>query len=139
MMNHSLTTTKEIMGFLFGGGEGHSFYVTDAFPFAVQGCETFVNATTKVLSEFFAAGKERKTTVPLEMGCGWYHFHPGLKQFLSEIDVKTQQNNQTAYGAFCALVIDRINTASSGKVQLGGYITLPRDEHTIDSREQTTQ
>jgi COP9 signalosome complex subunit 5 len=135
MMNHSLTTTKEIMGFLFGRAEGHSFYVTDAFPFAVQGCETRVNATAEVLSEFFAAREERKTTGRLEMGCGWYHSHPGLKPFLSEIDVKTQRNNQTGYGAFCALVIDPINTASSGKVQLGGYITLPYDERTIDSRE----
>ena len=58
---------------------------------------------------------------------GWYHSHPGLYCFFSEIDVRTHRLCQLGYGAFTGLVIDPINTTSSGKVNLGSYVTFPEN------------
>jgi COP9 signalosome complex subunit 5 len=128
MLKHSLTTSCEIMGILSGQGtRDGSFYITNAVPFNVQGTETRVGATDEAWGDWFAYTSACQELGHEEIAAGWYHSHPGLLPYLSEIDVRTQRMNQEAYHAFVALVIDPKNTVSDGKLQLGGYRTYPED------------
>ena len=131
MMKHSLNgcepKPREIMGFLSGHAVGNAFLITDAIPFAVEGTETRVGATDECMGDLFEHIDCMKALGRMEPSCGWYHSHPGLYCFFSEIDVRTHRLCQLGYGAFTGLVIDPINTTSSGKVNLGSYVTFPEN------------
>lgn len=138
MLKHSIkgcegAKPKEILGFLFGKSCGKSFYINDTIPFGVEGTETRVVASDEYMEKLFEQLdlNENYFGRP-EKSCGWYHSHPGLYCFFSEIDVRTHRNNQMVYKAFSGLVIDPINTTSSGKVHLGCYVTLPETPNEND-------
>lgn len=134
MLKHSIkgcegAKPKEILGFLFGKSYGTNFLVNDTIPFAVEGTETRVVASDEYMGKLFEQLDINETYFGRpEKSCGWYHSHPGLECFFSEIDVRTHRNNQIGYKAFVGLVIDPINTTSSGKVHLGCYVTLPEEK-----------
>lgn len=140
MMKHAIKgcdpRPREILGFLSGRAVGKSFFITDAIPFAVEGTETRVGATDECMCELIEHNDCMKRVGRMEPNCGWYHSHPGLWCFFSEIDVRTHRQNQMGYGAFTGLVIDPINTISSGKINLGSYVTFPESPE-IDSVEAT--
>lgn len=142
MMKHSLKgcepKPREIMGFLSGHADGHTFFITDAVPFAVEGTETRVGVTDECMGDLIEHNDCMKRLGRNEPSCGWYHSHPGLFCFFSEIDVRSHRLCQIAYRAFTGLVIDPINTTSSGKVNLGSYITFPENRE-IDSIEATNR
>ena len=127
MLKHSIKGDRqEIMGFLIGHAGENAFYINDAISFPVLGTETRVNATDECMGDFIerqdcieALGKPR-------FACGWYHSHPEYGCWLSGIDVATQRNMQQANGAFTALVIDPIQTATFGKVFLGSFCTFTK-------------
>jgi COP9 signalosome complex subunit 5 len=125
MLRHAIAGGKnEIMGFLAGRGDATgAFFVTDAQPFNVVGTETRVGVTEDVIGNWYEFTMASEALGHATASAAWYHSHPGLSPFLSEIDVQNQRLFQLN-GATCALVIDPINTISSGKVQLGGYRTL---------------
>jgi COP9 signalosome complex subunit 5 len=128
MLKHSLTTSCEIMGILAGQAtRDGNFYVTNAVPFAVEGTETRVGATDDCWGDWFAYTECCQQFHHPEVAAGWYHSHPGLLPYMSEIDVRTHRMNQQMNHAFVALVIDPKNTVSDGKLQLGGYRTYPED------------
>jgi COP9 signalosome complex subunit 5 len=124
MLRHAISGGKnEIMGFLAGRGDQSGlFFVTDAQPFNVVGTETRVGVTEDVMCDWYEFTVACTALGRPTASVAWYHSHPGLSPFLSEIDVRNQRIFQHG-AATCALVIDPINTISSGKVQLGGYRT----------------
>jgi len=140
MMKHSLKACvpkpREILGYLSGRGMGNTFLIRDAIPFAVEGTETRVGATTECMTDLIAHKECMTTVCGYEPTCGWYHSHPGLTCYFSEIDVQTHRDEQQMNVVFTGLVIDPIGTMTSGKVRLGGFVTLPRSPE-IDSPEAT--
>jgi COP9 signalosome complex subunit 5 len=128
MVKHSLTTNCEIMGILSGQATSNRlFLITNAVPFNVIGTETRVGATDDCWVDWFDYKGVVGALGHDESSCGWYHSHPSYMPYMSEIDVATHRQNQAAYHAYVALVVDPISTVVTGKVQLGAYITYPPD------------
>lgn len=128
MMNHSLTTTKEIMGYLAGHFKDHSYIVTDAIALPIEGTETRVTANDNSVWKAIEHFDDMNRMGRLERETGWYHSHPGLWCFFSNIDIQNHRLNQLGRGGcFIGLVIDPINTTSSGKLHLGAYSAIPDD------------
>jgi COP9 signalosome complex subunit 5 len=133
MLKHALSGCEqvpayEVMGFLHGKAFGRSFFITDAIPFPVQGSETRVTASEECMEGLINHNDVMRTLGRTELAVGWYHSHPGLTCYLSNIDVMSQRQNATVYGAFVALVIDPLNTASSGRIHLGAFWTYPPNQ-----------
>jgi len=131
MLKHSIKgAPQEIMGFLIGHAEGDAFYISDAISFPVVGTETRVGATDECWPAFLEHQDCLEALGKVKFACGWYHSHPSYGCWLSGIDVNTQRNMQTGNGAFTALVIDPVQTATFGKVFLGSFMTfLSRNGH----------
>lgn len=129
MLNHSLTTNKEVMGYLAGHFKDHSYFITDAVALPVEGTETRVVADDASIYKALLHFDDMNLLGHLERDTGWYHSHPGLWCFFSFMDVANHRQNQSARcGCFVGLVIDPSNTASSGKIHLGAYSTIPADK-----------
>ena len=129
MINHSLTTEKEIMGYLAGHFKDHSYFLTDAVALPIEGTETRVIADDAAIFKAIQHFEDMHKLGRVEDQTGWYHSHPGLWCFFSNIDVRNHQLNQMARGGcFVGLVIDPINTTSSGKLHLGAYTSIPEKE-----------
>lgn len=128
IMNHSLTTKKEIMGFLAGhfNENGRVYLITDAIALPIEGTETRVTATDDAIWSYIEHFDNMKLLGRTEDSTGWYHSHPGLTCFFSGIDVQNHRlHAQGRGGCFVGLVIDPIATASSGILNLGAYSTIP--------------
>ena len=125
MMNHSLTTKKEIMGYLAGHFKDHSYIVTDAIALPIEGTETRVTAGDQALVKAIEHFEDMVRLGRPEHDTGWYHSHPGLWCFFSAIDIQNHRLNQNYRGGcYVGLVIDPINTSSSGKLHLGAYSAI---------------
>lgn len=119
----------EIVGFLYGAARGNDFLVTDAYETDVIGSETSVamtdEATWKEIQYFRKVGKLGRR----DLHIGWYHSHPGLTCFFSQTDVICHRNyTHIVMGSGVGLVIDPINTMSSGKVHLGAFNTFEKND-----------
>lgn len=118
----------EVMGLMQGQITGDSFVVTDTFSLPVEGTETRVNAADEAneyLVSYLELCRQNKN---LDNPIGWYHSHPGYGCWLSGIDVSTQQLQQSFQDPFLAVVIDPERTASSGKLDIGAFRTLPENQ-----------
>jgi len=117
----------EVMGLMQGKIIGREFIIMDAFGLPVEGTETRVNAgaeANEYMVEYVTTGE----AVGREEGvCGWYHSHPGYNTWLSGIDVTTEMLHQKIEDPYCAIVIDPLQTISSGKVCIGCFRTYPED------------
>ncbi|KAK8896427.1 COP9 signalosome catalytic subunit rri1 [Tritrichomonas musculus] len=135
MMNHSLTTKKEIMGYLSGHFKDHSYLITDAVALPVEGTETRVTSDDAAFYRAIEHYEDMHRFGRQECDTGWYHSHPGLWCFFSNIDVQNHRLNQFIGrgGCYVGLVIDPLNTASSGKLHLGAYSTF-REEEVDDTK-----
>ncbi|OHT17650.1 COP9 signalosome complex subunit 5a [Tritrichomonas foetus] len=129
MINHSLSSQKEIMGFLAGHFKDQSYIVTDAVALPIEGTETRVIADDGAIWKAIQHFDDMHLLGRPEDQTGWYHSHPGLWCFFSAIDVRNHRLNQQARGGcFAGLVIDPINTSSSGKLHLGAYTSIPETD-----------
>lgn len=136
MMNHSLTTNKEIMGYLAGHFKGNSYFITDAIALPIEGTETRVTANDDSVWKAIEHFEDMHRLGRPEDQTGWYHSHPGLWCFFSNIDIQNHRINYDGRGGcFVGLVIDPINTASSGILHLGAYSTIPPEQ--VDDRPVT--
>lgn len=115
----------EVMGMLTGKIVKNTFVVMDVYSLPVEGTETRVNAQSdayeymvQYLDLLKAAGVEDSIV-------GWYHSHPGYGCWLSGIDVATQSLNQNFQDPYLAIVVDPVQTANQGKVEIGAFRTFP--------------
>lgn len=126
MIKHGIKGERqEILGFLYGKPKGNKFFLTDALPTSVLGTETRVGATDDANIELFHHQEAIKKVGRMDPISGWYHSHPSYGCWLSGIDIATQEQCQL-YGAWTALVVDPIQTATTGKVFLGSFRTYPK-------------
>ncbi|KAI4138873.1 MAG: hypothetical protein LQ341_004474 [Variospora aurantia] len=117
----------EIMGLMQGKIAGDTFVVTDAFRLPVEGTETRVNASAEAEEYMTQYLQSCRDNGRLENAVGWYHSHPGYGCWLSGIDVRTQQLQQSFQDPFLAVVIDPDRTISAGKVEIGAFRTYPEN------------
>ncbi len=82
----------EVMGVCMGKIEGNDVVVYEAVP--IQNGARIEVAWEPTDYAMFAGVDEQYATKGL-FSCGWYHSHPGLKTFLSKVDVKNQLGWQT--------------------------------------------
>jgi len=114
----------EVMGNIQGYLEDECAIITDSFGLPVTGTETRVSAGNEAITFIANYMVSTDQLGRKENIIGWYHSHPGYGCFLSKIDIDTQLVQQTQ-GPFIAIVIDPIQTISSGKVQLGAFRCWP--------------
>jgi len=98
---------KEVYGFLVGnvieGKNERSLLVSKMIPM-VHGTRNEVSfeeneygLSERIIEELHNSG---------HFICGWYHTHPGLGLFLSDIDIKNQLGFQSAFDSAIAAVFD---------------------------------
>jgi COP9 signalosome complex subunit 5 len=127
------------MGLLLGKIDGSTMVVMDSFALPVEGTETRVNAQAaayEYMAEYIEAAKK---VGRLENALGWYHSHPGYGCWLSGVDVSTQMLNQQFQEPWVAIVVDPIQTMSSGKVNLGAFRTYPENYKPPEESSQEYQ
>lgn len=105
MMNHSLTTKKEVMGYLSGHFKDHSYLITDAVALPVEGTETRVTSDDAALYKAIEHYDDMNRFGRQEYDTGWYHSHPWLWCYFSNIDVQNHRHNsQGRLGVFLLLI-----------------------------------
>jgi COP9 signalosome complex subunit 5 len=127
MLKHSMTADNEIMGYCYGRAIGNSFYLLDVLSLSVVGTETRVKAGDDAMQDTYEYEENAPLVGRHQWNTAWYHSHPGLFPFLSNIDIMTERlcQSEIGYRVYTALVIDPKNTASSGRLHLGSYCTYP--------------
>lgn len=123
----SMGNKLEVMGNIQGFVEDQCINVTDSFPLPVTGTEVRVSAGNEAI-EF--TGKYVDSTEQIgrkENIVGWYHSHPGYGCWLSKIDIDTQMACQSYQDPAIAIVVDPIQTVSSGRLFLKAFRTWPKD------------
>jgi len=117
--------TIEVMGLLQGKIiKEDTIVITDAFALPVEASETRVNAQAEAFEYIIQYMELISEVGRSENAIGWYHSHPSYGCWLSGIDVATQKLQQTQ-GPWVAVVVDPIQTVSSGRVELGAFRTYP--------------
>lgn len=115
----------EVMGMLTGKIVQNTFVVMDVYSLPVEGTETRVNAQSEGY-EYMVQYLDLLKAVGIEDSIvGWYHSHPGYGCWLSGIDVATQSLNQNFQDPYLAIVVDPVQTANQGKVEIGAFRTFP--------------
>ncbi|WPK27794.1 hypothetical protein PUMCH_005195 [Australozyma saopauloensis] len=115
----------EVMGMMTGKIIRNLFIVMDVYSLPVEGTETRVNAQSEAY-EYMVQYLDLLKSVGIEDSIvGWYHSHPGYGCWLSGIDVATQSLNQNFQDPYLAIVVDPIQTANQGKVEIGAFRTFP--------------
>lgn len=128
MVTHAVSGGKnEVMGLMQGKAAGDTFIVLDAFGLPVQGVETSVSAGDQALEYFTAKNELTHQLGRPENICGWYHSHPGYSCFFSGTDVKTQRLQQMLNDPYLGIVVDPIQTMSSGQVAIGCFRSYPEN------------
>jgi COP9 signalosome complex subunit 5 len=117
----------EVMGLLQGKYVAGEIIVMDSFALPVEGTETRVNASATA-NEYMVNYIMSAEAVGRSEGIvGWYHSHPGYSCWLSGIDVSTQMLHQKGEDPYLAIVVDPVQTISSGKVDLKCFRTYPEN------------
>lgn len=129
MINHSLTTSNEVMGYLAGHFKGQSYIITDAVALPIEGTETRVTANDesewKLIEHFCDMNRLGRP----EDQTGWYHTHPSYFCYFSKIDIVNHRIHcEGRGGCFVGLVLDPTNTASSGSLHLSAFSTIPKEK-----------
>lgn len=123
LLQHSLRGGKfEVMGMLVGSTIENKFVVFDCYELPVEGTETRVNAQSESY-EYMV--KYMSEIVPETHNIvGWYHSHPGYDCWLSNIDMHTQDLNQSFQDPYLAVVVDPFKSLQQRKISLGAFRTF---------------
>jgi len=118
----------EVMGYLQGKVDGDTFVILDSFPVNAQYSETAVeiNQTAteqQVRQVCMSPGVGRTENVR-----GWYHTHPGLTLFFSNVDVLNQLHCQHTYNLdpYIALVCEPVQMLNLKTVRIGAFRVFPK-------------
>lgn len=126
MASHAkLGGSIEVMGMMTGKIVRNLFVVMDVYLLPVEGTETRVNAQSDAY-EYMVQYLDLLKSVGIDDTIvGWYHSHPGYGCWLSGIDVATQSLNQNFQDPYLAIVVDPIQSANQGKIEIGAFRTFP--------------
>lgn len=126
MASHAkLGGSIEVMGMMTGKIVRNLFVVMDVYLLPVEGTETRVNAQSDAY-EYMVQYLDLLKSVGIDDTIvGWYHSHPGYGCWLSGIDVATQSLNQNFQDPYLAIVVDPIQSANQGKIEIGAFRTTP--------------
>mgnify|MGYP003362343643 FL=1 len=128
MLEHAVAGgDNETMGMLVGAARGSTFVVLQTFELPVLGTETRVNAMSECyeyMVQYMDSMLPEGSNGPLLHIVGWYHSHPGYDCWLSNIDMQTQQLNQSFQDPYLAVVVDPKKSIADGAVRIGAYRTV---------------
>eukprot|EP01028_Stygiella_incarcerata_P003732 TRINITY_DN17798_c0_g1_i1.p1 TRINITY_DN17798_c0_g1~~TRINITY_DN17798_c0_g1_i1.p1 ORF type:complete len:338 (+),score=88.20 TRINITY_DN17798_c0_g1_i1:147-1160(+) len=124
--------TIEVMGNMLGKAIGDTIYILDSYELPVEATETRVHTQEETYPFQVAYSQLNDEVGRGDVVVGWYHSHPGYGPWLSGIDVQTQMLQQQV-GPNVAIVIDPIQTMSSGKVYIGAFRTYPQGHKEAES------
>ncbi|CCK72846.1 COP9 signalosome catalytic subunit RRI1 KNAG_0L02300 [Huiozyma naganishii CBS 8797] len=113
----------EIMGLLVGTTVGSQFIITQSFALPVLGTETRVNAQAESYEYMVKYVSEFVPSQGLVKVVGWYHSHPGYDCWLSSIDMRTQDLNQSYQDPYLAVVVDPKKSVKEGTISVGAFRT----------------
>lgn len=120
---------NEIMGMLLGTTVGNQIIITNSFELPVLGTETRVNAQSdsyeymvQYISKMIPEGDQVGKII------GWYHSHPGYDCWLSSIDMRTQDLNQSYQDPYVAIVVDPKKSIKENTLCIGAFRTIKRDK-----------
>lgn len=126
MASHAkLGGSIEVMGMMTGKIIRNLFVVMDVYLLPVEGTETRVNAQSDAYEYMVQYLDLLKSVGINDTIVGWYHSHPGYGCWLSGIDVATQSLNQNFQDPYLAIVVDPIQSANQGKIEIGAFRTFP--------------
>ncbi|CAL9729852.1 COP9 signalosome complex subunit 5 [Monosporozyma unispora] len=128
ILNHAIKGNEiEIMGILLGVTINNKFIVTRTFELPVEGTETRVNAQSEsyeYMVQYVNELVENGDTHTNEKVVGWYHSHPGYDCWLSAIDMRTQDLNQSFQDPYVAIVVDPLKSLNENAISIGAFRTL---------------
>ncbi|CUI15207.1 metallopeptidase, putative [Bodo saltans] len=125
-ISHDKNNWVEVMGLVQGHFFENTLVVTDAFALPVDASEVECSMNDRSISYMLAQLEYSSQQGKPDAGCvGWYHSHPGYSCFLSGIDVNTQRVNQSVQDPWVAIVVDPVQTAATGKIEIRAFRTLP--------------
>ncbi|MFX0058817.1 MAG: hypothetical protein ACFE85_18120 [Candidatus Hodarchaeota archaeon] len=117
---------KEIYGILTGYTDGDFVYVKNAYPLTfghdtdVQLDERHYVFISEIEDKLYEEGKG-------DFVVGWFHSHPGLTLFFSEIDITNQLWFQLNNPDFCGLVFDHTLLGQKKEEKIGDNILTKYD------------
>ncbi|CAL9734835.1 COP9 signalosome complex subunit 5 [Monosporozyma servazzii] len=128
ILNHAVKGNEiEIMGILLGVTLNHKFIITRSFPLPVEGTETRVNAQSEsyeYMVQYVNEMIENGDIKTNERVVGWYHSHPGYDCWLSSIDMRTQDLNQSFQDPYVAIVVDPLKSLQEKSISIGAFRTI---------------
>ena len=131
ILNHAVRGgTLEIMGILVGFASSNNFIVTRTFELPILGTETRVNAQSEsyeYMVRYVNNIIDQDGGVPgSEKVVGWYHSHPGYGCWLSGIDMRTQDLNQSFQDPYLAIVVDPLKSVRDKRISIGAFRTVKK-------------
>lgn len=133
ILNHAIKGDRlEIMGILLGFVSKNNFIVTRTFELPVLGTETRVNAQSEsyeYMVQYIDKIIEQDEIYGNEKVVGWYHSHPGYDCWLSSIDMRTQDLNQSFQDPYLAIVVDPLKSIQDKKISIGAFRTVKLDKN----------
>lgn len=128
ILNHAIKGNEiEIMGILLGVTLNDKFIVTRTFQLPVEGTETRVNAQSEsyeYMVQYVNEMVENGVISTNEKVVGWYHSHPGYDCWLSSIDMRTQDLNQSFQDPYVAIVVDPLKSLQQKSISIGAFRTI---------------
>lgn len=133
ILNHAIKgETLEIMGILLGFVSKNNFIVTRVFELPILGTETRVNAQSEsyeYMVQYIDKIIEQDEIYGNEKVVGWYHSHPGYDCWLSSIDMRTQDLNQSFQDPYLAIVVDPLKSQQDKKISIGAFRTVKMNKN----------
>ena len=133
ILNHAIKgETLEIMGILLGFVSKNNFIVTRVFELPILGTETRVNAQSEsyeYMVQYIDKIIEQDEIYGNEKVVGWYHSHPGYDCWLSSIDRRTQDLNQSFQDPYLAIVVDPLKSQQDKKISIGAFRTVKMNKN----------
>ncbi|CCF58633.1 hypothetical protein KAFR_0F00360 [Kazachstania africana CBS 2517] len=127
ILNHSIEGNRiEVMGMLLGMTVASQFIIFDSFKLPVQGTETRVNAQSEsyeYMVQYVSEFAQKNNNI-----VGWYHSHPDYNCWLSNIDMTTQDLNQSYQDPYLAIVVDPIKSLKEKKICMGAFRTIKEND-----------
>lgn len=133
ILNHAIKGDRlEIMGILLGFVSKNSFIVTRVFELPILGTETRINAQSEsyeYMVQYIDKVIEQDEIYGNEKVVGWYHSHPGYDCWLSSIDMRTQDLNQSFQDPYLAIVVDPLKSLQDKRISIGAFRTVKIDKN----------
>jgi len=129
----------EVMGYLQGKVVGDTFVILDSFPVNAKYSEVAVEIDGRAAAQMIVQNEMSSAVDRTESVRGWYHTHPDLTLFFSNIDVRNQLQMQQYQDPAIALVCEPVQMLGMKTVRIGafrcmksGFSGEPHDDAAFD-------